>query len=182
MHAFLWLILMETDAERPEPVQAFLTNSRVSVPLSDMPTELRDRGFGTLKGKRVYLSVLESIYLADKKRTRVVDSSTDREVEFADLVRGLSQGKPEVWMKYLIYRDLRDRGYVVREEDEVDFEIYGKGAVRRLVSIVYEGREASIDKLQNLLELAVSEKKELILAVIDRRTDIVYYTLGKQSF
>jgi len=27
----------------------------------------------------------------------------------------------------------------------------------------------------------VSEKKELVLAVIDRRTDIVYYTLGQLS-
>jgi len=85
-------------------------------------------------------------------------------------------------MRYLVYRDLRDRGYIVREEKKVDFEIYGKGAVRRLVSIVYEGQEASIKALSRLTSFALQEKKELILAVIDRRTDIVYYTLGKQSF
>jgi tRNA-intron endonuclease len=170
---------METT--RPEPVQAFLANNRVSVPLSNVPGELRERGFGTLRGKRVYFTVLEAIYLADKKRTKVFDSTTEEEVKFADLVRKLSQGKPEVWMKYLVYRDLRDRGYIVREEETVEFEIYGKGAVRRLVSIVYEGREASIEKLQSLLKVAVAEKKELILAVIDRRTDIVYYTLGQLS-
>jgi len=166
---------------KPEPVEAFLANNRVSVPLSAMPAELRERGFGTLRGKRVYFSVLEAIYLADKKRTRVLDSTTDKEMKFADLVRKLSQGKPEVWMKYLVYRDLRDRGYLVREEESVDFEIYGKGAVRRLVSIVYEGREASIGGLQGLLKVAVSDKKEMVLAVIDRRTDIVYYTLGQLS-
>jgi tRNA-intron endonuclease len=170
---------MET--ARPEPVQAFLANNRVSVPLPDMPGELRERGFGTLRGKRIYFTVLEAIYLADKKRTKVLDSETKEEIVFADLVRKISQGKPEVWMKYLVYRDLRDRGYIVREEDAVDFEIYGKGAVRRLVSIIYEGREASIERLQSLLRVAVEEKKELILAVIDRRTDIVYYTLGQLS-
>lgn len=169
------------EAVKPQVVQAFLANNRVSVPLSDIPMELRERGFGTLRGKRVYFSVLEAIYLADKKRIEVFTSEAGNEIEFADLVRKLSQGKPEVWMKYLVYRDLRDRGYIVREEDAVDFEIYGKGAVRRLVSIVYEGREASIAKLQSLLKIAVGEKKELILAVIDRRTDIVYYTLGQLS-
>jgi len=169
------------EAVKPEAVQAFLANNRVSVPLSDIPMELRERGFGTLRGKRVYFSVLEAIYLADKERVKVLTSEARREVEFADLVRTLSQGKPEVWMKYLVYRDLRDRGYIVREEEAVDFEIYGKGAVRRLVAIVYEGREASIAKLQSLLKIAVGEKKELILAVIDRRTDIVYYTLGQLS-
>jgi len=166
---------------KPEAVEAFLANNKVSIPLSDTPSELRERGFGTLRGKRVYFSVLEAIYLADKKRTRVLDDVTGDEVRFADLVRKLSQGKPEVWMKYLVYRDLRDRGYIVREERFVDFEIYGKGAVRRLVSIVYEGREASIERLQRLLKMAVSEKKDLLLAVIDRRTDIVYYTLGQLS-
>ena len=166
---------------KPEAVEAFLANNRVSIPLSETPSELRERGFGTLRGKRVYFSVLEAIYLADKKRTKVLDDVTGDEIRFADLVRKLSQGKPEVWMKYLVYRDLRDRGYIVREERSVDFEIYGKGAVRRLVSIVYEGREASIERLQRLLKMAVTEKKELLLAVIDRRTDIVYYTLGQLS-
>lgn len=169
------------EAVKPEALQAFHANNRVSVPFSTMPAELRERGFGTLRGKRVYFSVLEAIYLTDKKRIMVLDSSNREEVKFADLVRRLSQGKPEVWMKYLVYRDLRDRGYIVREEEAYDFEIYGKGAVRRLVSIVYEGREASIEKLQKLLRIATDEKKELLLAVIDRRTDIVYYTLGQLS-
>jgi len=166
---------------RPEAVEAFLANNRVSVPLSDTPSELRERGFGTLRGARIYFSVLEAIYLADKKRTKVLDSTTKDEIRFAELVRKLSKAKPEVWMKYLVYRDLRDRGYIVREEKAFDFEIFGKGAVRRLVSIVYEGREASIEKLQKLLMMAVTEKKELLLAVIDRRTDIVYYALGQLS-
>jgi len=166
---------------RPEAVEAFLANNKVSIPLSDTPSELRERGFGTLRGQRIYFSALEAIYLADKKRTKVLHAATGHEIRFADLVRRLSQSKPEVWMKYLVYRDLRDRGYIVREEKTVDFEIYGKGAVRRLVSIVYEGREASIARLQKLLKLAVTEKKELLLAVIDRRTDIVYYTLGQLS-
>ena len=169
------------EAVKSEPILAFLANNRVSIPLSDTPAELRERGFGTLRGKRIYFSVLEAIYLADKKRTKVLDSSSGEEIKFADLVRKISQGKPEIWMKYLVYRDLRDRGYIVREEEAVDFEIYGKGAVRRLVSIVYEGREASLEKLQSLLKIAVADKKELILAVIDRRTDIVYYTLGQLS-
>jgi len=170
---------METS--KPEAVQAYLANNRVSVPVSDTPAELRERGFGTLRGKRIFFSVLEAIYLADKKRTKVLDTATNEQVRFADLVRRLSKGKPEVWMKYLVYRDLRDRGYIVREDEAVDFEIYGKGAVRRLVSIVYEGREASIERLQKLLRMAIGEKKELVLAVIDRRTDIVYYTLGQLS-
>jgi len=43
---------------------------------------------------------------------------------------------------------------------------------------VYEGGEASLKKLGKLLAFADDQRKELILAVVDRRTDIVYYTLS----
>ncbi len=58
-----------------------------------------------------------------------------------DLVARFSMGKQEMWIRYLVYRDLRDRGYIVRDTDKVDFEIHGKGAECRLVSIVNEGKE-----------------------------------------
>ena len=107
------------------------------------------------------------------------ERKTKRELELRDLVRKFSVGKPEIWIKYLVYRDLRDRGYIVRESNRAfDFDIYGKGPLRRLISIIYEGGEASLRKLGRLLKYSDNEKKELILAVVDRRTDIVYYTLS----
>ena len=79
--------------------------------------------------------------------------------------------------------DLRDRGYLVREgESGYDFESFGKGAMRRLVSIVYEGGESTLEKLARLSAKADKDGKDLVLAVIDRRTDIVYYTLNPETF
>ncbi|MFH0848465.1 MAG: hypothetical protein V1857_03055 [archaeon] len=169
------------ESEIQEVVEAFFVGDKVYIPLSDKLKDLRERGFGTLKGQRIFLSPLETFYLVDKRRVAVTKKNGDG-VEFSDIVRSLSKGRPEVWMRYLVYRDLRDRGYIVREEKKVDFEIFGKGAERRLVSIVYEGREASIQILNKLTNIAHRENKELVLAVIDRRTDIVYYTLVRQSF
>ncbi|MEM2941843.1 MAG: hypothetical protein QXT81_00225 [Candidatus Bathyarchaeia archaeon] len=93
-----------------------------------------------------------------------------------------AQYRQETWIRYLVYRDLRDRGYIVRESRKVDFEIYGKGAERRLVHIVYEGGEASLRELTTLVRYAAKQHKELILAVIDRRTDLVYYSVGEMDF
>ena len=139
--------------------------------------ELRDRGFGALKNEKLYLTAYETFYLIEKQRIRVTDKRKNEQT-LRDVVRKFSVGKPEIWIKYLVYRDLRDRGYIVREsERKFDFDIYGKGPLRRLISIVYEGGEASLRKLQQLLTVSEREKKELILAVVDRRTDIVYYTL-----
>ena len=141
--------------------------------------ELRDRGFGDLKGTTLHFAPYESFYLLEKQKIKVYDKKVGRELELRDLVRKFSVGKPEIWIKYLVYRDLRDRGYIVRESTRTfDFDIYGKGPLRRLISIIYEGGEASLRKLSKLLKYSDKEKKELILAVVDRRTDIVYYTLS----
>jgi len=151
----------------------------VYIPYKSELMELRDRGFGELKKTKLFFTAYESFYLVEKQKIRVFAPKTDGELFLRDLVRRFSVGKPEIWIKYLVYRDLRDRGYLVRESDKnFDFDIYGKGPLRRLISIVYEGGEASLRKLQKLLEISEAEKKEVILAVVDRRTDIVYYTLS----
>ena len=141
--------------------------------------ELRERGFGDLKGDKLHFAPYESFYLLEKQKIKVYGKDAEKELELRDLVRKFSVGKPEIWIKYLVYRDLRDRGYIVRESSRAfDFDIYGKGPLRRLISIIYEGGEASLRKLSKLLKYSEKEKKELILAVVDRRTDIVYYTLN----
>jgi tRNA-intron endonuclease len=167
--------------ERPQfvPWNAFRDARGVYLPYKPDLMELRDRGFGDLKGKKLVLTPYESFYLVEKQKIQVSDKKTEERLELRDLVRAFSIGKPEIWIKYLVYRDLRDRGYLVRESNKAfDFDIYGKGPLRRLISIVYEGGEASLKKLGKLLRYSDAEKKELILAVVDRRTDIVYYTLS----
>jgi len=159
------------------PWNATSRGRTVYIPYKSELMELRDRGFGDLKTGKLFLSPYESFYLVEKQKIRVFEKKA--EMQLRDLVRVFSVGKPEIWIKYLVYRDLRDRGYIVRESTKsFDFDIYGKGPLRRLISIVYEGGEASLRKLGKLLQYSDREKKELILAVVDRRTDIVYYTLS----
>ncbi len=166
-----------------EPFEAFLSRGRVYLPESEKTMELRERAFGTLTNGRVVLNPYEAFYLVEKKRIRVLDDKTKQTRTLHDLVTQLSVGKPAIWTRYLVYRDLRDRGYLVREgESDYDFETFGKGAMRRLVAIVFEGGESTLEKLARLSAKANKDSKDLVLAVIDRRTDIVYYTLNTENF
>jgi tRNA-intron endonuclease len=161
------------------PWEAVCDARSIYIPYKSELMELRDRGFGDLKGNKLMLTPYESFYLVEKQKVVVHSKQTKDELTLRDIVRKFSIGKSAIWIKYLVYRDLRDRGYIVRESSKMfDFDIYGKGPMRRLISIVYEGGEASLRKLTKLLSYADSERKELILAVVDRRTDIVYYTLS----
>ncbi len=174
---------MVSDLLTIEVLEAFLSKNRVYLPDAQKLMELREKGFGTLTENRVVLNPYEAFYLLEKNRVRIVDEKTKKPYSLQELVTKLSVGKPAIWTKYLVYRDLRDRGYLVRvEEGGFDFETFGKGATRRLVSIVFEGGESTLDKLAKLSARANKDGKDLVLAVIDRRTDIVYYTLNTQDF
>ncbi|HEY4822581.1 MAG TPA: hypothetical protein VIH83_02725 [Candidatus Bathyarchaeia archaeon] len=166
-----------------EVLEAFLAKNRVYLPEPEKLMEIREKAFGTLIDNRIILNPYETFYLVEKNRIRVLDERTRKSRSLQDLVTKLSVGKPTIWTKYLVYRDLRDRGYLVREETGgFDFETFGKGATRRLVAIVFEGGEATLDRLAKLAAKANKEGKDLVLAVIDRRTDIVYYTLNTENF
>ncbi len=166
-----------------EVLEAFISKGRVYLPGAEKLMELREKAFGTLDGDQVVLNPYETFYLLEKNRVRVLDERSRKPHSLRELVGKFSVGKPAIWTKYLVYRDLRDRGYLVRvESGGFDFETFGKGATRRLVSIVFEGGESTLDKLARLSARANNDGKDLVLAVIDRRTDIVYYTLNTQEF
>ncbi|MGQ9543565.1 MAG: hypothetical protein ACUVTM_05730 [Candidatus Bathyarchaeia archaeon] len=165
-----------------ETIDAYYHNGKVYIPGTDRLIDLLDRGFGTLKGKRLILTPYESFFLKEKGRISVIEKKTGRSLNLQDLVRRFSKNRQEMWIKYLVYRDLRERGYIVRENPRVDFEIHGKGAERRFISIVYEGGEANIKELETLQRYAAEQRKELVLAVIDRRTDLVYYSVEEMTF
>lgn len=179
---FDWLDGIEQAVSEPEAEKtfqvydAFLREGQVLLPRASELMELRERGFGELTGKKLVLSPHEAFYLLEKGRI-TVEGKNEEKITFEELVKSVSARQPELWVKYLVYRDLRDRGYLVRECPVFDFEIHGKGPMRRYVYIVYEGGEADLKSLRKLLKRASREKKDLILAVVDRRTDIVYYSL-----
>lgn len=167
----------ESESEKPFQVyEASLRTGEVFLPRASELMEMRERGFGTLRGRRLVLTSHEAFYLLEKGRI-TVEGKNKENITFEGLVKSVSTRRPAVWVKYLVYRDLRDRGYVVRECPVFDFEVHGKGPMRRYIYIIYEGGEADLKTLRTLLKRASRDKKDLILSVVDRRTDIVYYSL-----
>ena len=116
-----------------EIIDAYYEKRKVYMPLDENLTDLREKGFGSLVRNRIYLSVYEIFFLVDKGKIKVLDKKNETKLSLRELVQELSSRKPEIWIKYLVYRDLRDRGYIVREIEKVDFEIYSKGPNRRLI-------------------------------------------------
>lgn len=170
-------------------IEAWLKEDGVLVKSREDSEKLSLRGYGVQRDEGLLLTFYEALYLQDRGLLKVIDEKTGRPVGFQDLLKKYKAIEKNAWIKYLIYRDLRSRGYVIREGFGmgVDFRLYERGEYSKdsadyLVYGIYEGMALSIEDLAQILLRAQNLKKELILAVINRRGEIVYYSLSRLNF
>jgi tRNA-intron endonuclease, archaea type len=149
---------------------------------------LMNRGYGTLEGEDFSLTFYEALYLVDKGMLEIKDEK-DKPTDFQGVLHCYEATNDNAWVSYLVYRDLRSRGYVAREGfgGKIDFRVYERGSYGKdtapyLVLSTLEGKPLAINELSDSLEQCQSQKKELILAVMNRRGEIVYYSVSQLTF
>ena len=120
--------------------------------------------------------------MSERKRITVFDKA-GKEYIFSDLVKNFVKDYPDLWVKYLCYKDLRSRGYVVRAGygTEIDYRVYDRGAqlgtdaAKYLVHTVVEGTPLKLSTLDQITQVAKSNRKKLVLAVVDRVGEVTFY-------
>ncbi len=173
-----------------EIVKGVFKDGKVIVSSPEEAESLSQYGYGTpSEGSSLILDSYEALYLLANKRMLVMDGETGSEMAFPELLEKFYSEDAEVWTRYLIYRDLRSRGYVVRRGFgfNIDFRVfergkYGEQAAKYIAFGVCEGEPLPISKLSKVLRFVRSAKKELILAVLDRRGEVVYYSVSPLTF
>jgi len=147
---------------------------------------LSSRGYGVSENGNLLLTFYEALFLLSKEIIEVKDEKTGEEVGFQNLLQCFQSVDKNAWVKYLVYRDLRSRGYVAREGFGlgIDFRVYERGEygteiAKHLIFVIQEGQPVSVEELARALKCVQSLKKKLVLAVINRRGEIVYYSLSQ---
>ena len=171
-----------------ELFNAVYTDKGIVVPAQSEANSLYQDGYGSLLEDRRLLKLqpFEALYLAEKMKIAVIDEESKEKLVFQKLLWTFSTEDPMIWTRYIVYRDLRSRGFVARKGPDlgVDFLVYerglyGKKAPRYLVYTVWEGSKEPVDHFSEILSVAEKTDKILRLAVVDRRGEIVYYTLSE---
>lgn len=174
-----------------ETISAVYTEGRVAVPARNEADSLYQDGYGSLLGdsRLLTLKPFEVLYLVERMRIAVIDEESRRRLVFQELLLRFSSEDSLIWTRYLVYRDLRARGFVVRDGPGlgVDFLVYERGSYgkrppRYHVYAVWEGAPESIKHMSEVLETAEEKNLTLRLAVIDRRGEVIYYTLSEMEF
>lgn len=167
-------------------IRASLGESNVLVSSPEDIEGLSSRGYGVPENGKLVLTFYEALFLLSRGILEVEDEKTRGEVDFPDLLKRFQLVDENAWVKYLIYRDLRSRGYVAREGFGlgIDFRVYergeyGKETAKYLIFGIQEGQPVSVEDLARALRYVQSLKKKLVLAVINRRGEVVYYSLSQ---
>ena len=145
---------------------------------------LETRGFGVREKKGFFLKDYEVLYLMYNEKLSLVKNS--KKTEFAEYVNFAFARDENAWTRFLIFRDLRSRGYVVREGFgfPIDFRVYERGdygnkAAKYIVFGLNEGKTMTVADLKKHVEEVSTMGKEAVVAVVERRGEVIYYKAGK---
>lgn len=175
----------KTSARAELRTKGLLVEDRVKVSEKQSLDELSSRGYGVAENDGLLLAFYEALYLLDKGIVEIDDGKGET-VDFQGLLQHYKRVDENAWAKYLTYRDLRSRGYIVREGFGlgVDFRVYerggyGKETAKYLILSIQEGNPMSLEYLTRVLRQCQSLKKQLVLADMNRRGEIVYYSVSQ---
>ncbi|TLZ77800.1 MAG: tRNA-intron lyase [Methanobacteriota archaeon] len=161
-----------------------LVDDRVIV---DDPAEasgVYNRGFfgSPRPGGGLELNLLEAVYLVEGGRLDI--RRRGRTVSARELFRAASASIDAFEIRYLVYRDLRSRGYVVEARGgPVDFQVYPRGGAPKKTPSKYWVRALSERAVFDLAELlgraeeAAAVRKTLLLGLVDEESDLTYYSV-----
>jgi len=135
------------------------------------------------------LDPIEVLLLIERNRILIWENDDKEKVQydFEKLIEYFTQFDERLWQKYVIYMDLRKRGYVVRAGygEGIDFRVYKRGAdiekesAKFLIYPVFEGTPIELRDLDKISRVAMSSRKDLIVATVDRLSKPIYYSVKK---
>lgn len=168
-------------------VKGELISDQTCISDKKMIHELDLKGFGEIEKEKLFLKSFETLYLLYTKR--LILKKNKKQIDF-DFFMNLCQiDDSEILTKFLIYRDLRNRGYVVKDGFGFgsDFRVYERGhygekGAKFLIFGLNEGQQEKMGTLQKKVEEISQMGKEPIIAVIERRGEVIYYKINKMNF
>lgn len=142
--------------------------------------------FGTLEsGGGLRLDPYESVYLTEMGRASVAAPS-GRSLSWSTVFRAAVRHDRGFPVRYLVYRDLRQRGYVVRASPPpVAFAVLPRGGTlhktpsRFWVDALSEREPFDLARIFDLADRAQSAKKVLLLGLVDEESDLTYYRVRR---
>jgi len=167
-----------------EKFQAHLIGENVSSNSAEAFSLHKKSSFGEPTGEKIQYTLTEALFLAEKGRIDIF--SRGKKIPKRDLIKKIQRIDKRIQIKYSVFKDLRERGYIVKTALKfgADFRVYEKGAkpgkkhAKWIVFADHESKRLTWHEFSAKNRVAHSTKKNLLLAIVDEENDVTYYEIS----
>ncbi len=135
-------------------------------------------------GGGLKLDLMEAICLVESERLEVL--SGEMQMGASDLLMLGHRSSEGFEVRYLVYRELRQRGYIVKlGQPPLDFRVFPRGGSptktpsKWWVAAISERSIFDLGRLLEDLDRTNDVRKRLLLAVVDEESDVTYYDVRR---
>lgn len=139
-----------------------------------------------MSGNGIELDLVEATYLLESNRLQVVYQG--KEMSFEALFNFSSSVFLDFDVKYMVYRDLRQRGFIVKiESGNFDLSVFPRGMTMSnsrpiyLVRAVSERTAFDINTFTDEVSETETKGKKLLYGVVDEEGDLTYYIMSHRD-
>ncbi|MDI9620129.1 MAG: tRNA-intron lyase [Candidatus Nezhaarchaeota archaeon] len=170
----------------PKPTIRCEVGERLTVK-GEEAVKLRELGYyGEVDEKgNVVLDPVEAAYLLEKGALSL--DFQGKSLDFHEFTQLMLMRNPIFWYRYLVYSDLKRRGYTVKpgfSTSDVEFRLYRRGVeigregAKYIVFGVVEGKPIDLRSLIEKAREARNLRKELVTAIVDAQGEVCYYSVA----
>lgn len=164
-----------------EKIQTYIVGEIISSNESEAHSLYKKSCFGEPVGEKIQYSLSEALFLAEKGKIEIY--SRNKKISKKELMNRFRRIDKKIQIKYLVFKDLRERGYIIKTALKfgADFRVYDKGSrpgkkhAKWLVFVNHESKTLTWHEFSAKNRVAHSTKKNLLLAIADEEGDISYY-------
>jgi tRNA-intron endonuclease, archaea type len=172
---------------QPSIIEGYMAgNGKIVINETRFQDELRTKGFGEKENAEFVLKSYEALYLFHTKRLKLKNKP---HIGFDSLFELLLKHNRNIMSVFLVYRDLRSRGYVAKEGFGFgnDFRVYERGDYEKkpakyVVFGINEGTNTTAREFASAVSQIQKMGKEAVVAVIERRGEVIYYKASTIHF
>ena len=168
-------------------VEGVLIKDQTLISDKNMQNNLEQKGYGEIIKKNFFLKPFESLYLLYIDKLKL--SKGSQQINFDSMMQECIKFDNDILTKFLVYRDLRTKGYIAKEGFGFgsDFRVYERGqfgekGAKYVVFGISEGKREKMGLLQKQIVQIAKMGKEPVIAVIERRGEVIYYKISRIKF
>jgi tRNA-intron endonuclease len=140
--------------------------------------------YGEIRDNKIQYSLVEALYLLEKGRIEILEGK--KKVKFDNFLKRAVKKEPNFWTRYVAYRDMRNRGYIVKTALKfgADFRVYDRGIkpgedhAKWIMYPVKETDSLTWFEFSAKNRVAHSTRKRLLIAVVDEENDCTFYEVA----